>query len=431
MMWIRKGLATLCDQGLISGSNFVLGVALAKWLGASKFGAYVLLYAVFLLLANIAQGILLDPMSVLEPDLFPRRRRQYLGAVLWLNLMVSAAVTALLTLTLALVLLTHHGELAGAVAGVALAFPFVLLFWVLRCGAYLDFAPAAAARASLLYAGVAISGLVIVHRFLVLSPFATFALMAAGSLVASLYLLWGRMPESPRGADPDVRTVWSRHWQYGRWSLAGVAVNWVQAYSLSLASGWILGIREAGILAALVNFVLPVNHVVMASSRLLTPRLAELRAQQGSQSLGHVVRRLSIGFFGGAAAYWTVLLFFHGPLFRALYGDKFADVAPLVPWATAYIVIWAGMYVYEMGLRAALAPEADYYVLCATAAVILAVGIPAMHWAGLMGVFRATILANLIGLVTGIALFRRRVSLRRTPETKVAGMKPDPASITC
>src|SRR5580692_6677487 len=38
--WIAKGGLAIADYGLISGSNFLLGVLLARWLSPEHYGAY-------------------------------------------------------------------------------------------------------------------------------------------------------------------------------------------------------------------------------------------------------------------------------------------------------------------------------------------------------------------------------------------------------
>src|SRR5215207_5805684 len=77
--WVRKGAATILDQGLISGSNFVVTLALARLLGPESYGAYALVFSVFLLFAMLHQAILQEPMAVLASWHFSDRRREYLG----------------------------------------------------------------------------------------------------------------------------------------------------------------------------------------------------------------------------------------------------------------------------------------------------------------------------------------------------------------
>src|SRR5260370_28321963 len=61
-MATKGGLAVL-DQGLISGSNFLVGILLARWLAPEEYGAYALAFAIFLLLSFVSQSLLFDPMA--------------------------------------------------------------------------------------------------------------------------------------------------------------------------------------------------------------------------------------------------------------------------------------------------------------------------------------------------------------------------------
>src|SRR5260370_17857789 len=58
----KGGLAVL-DQGLISGSNFLVGILLARWLAPEEYGAYALPFAIFLLLSFVSQSLCFGPVS--------------------------------------------------------------------------------------------------------------------------------------------------------------------------------------------------------------------------------------------------------------------------------------------------------------------------------------------------------------------------------
>jgi len=83
------------DQGLISGSNFFLGIVLARWLGAEQYGAYALAFSTFLLVSLIYQALLLEPMSVFGSSTYRGSVRQYLGGLLWLQAAIAAVFVAL------------------------------------------------------------------------------------------------------------------------------------------------------------------------------------------------------------------------------------------------------------------------------------------------------------------------------------------------
>src|SRR3954451_1960960 len=59
--WASKGGLAILDQGLISGSNFLIGILLARWLIPAEYGAFSLAFSVFLLLSYVYQSLLSEP----------------------------------------------------------------------------------------------------------------------------------------------------------------------------------------------------------------------------------------------------------------------------------------------------------------------------------------------------------------------------------
>ena len=61
---VKKGTLAVIDHGLISGSNFLISVLLARWMLPEQYGALALAFAVFLLLSLSYQALLLQPLGV-------------------------------------------------------------------------------------------------------------------------------------------------------------------------------------------------------------------------------------------------------------------------------------------------------------------------------------------------------------------------------
>src|SRR2546430_16316380 len=92
------------------------------------------------------------------------------------------------------------------------------------------------------------------------------------SLLASAELLWRlnpRLGRDPQG--PCLREVSRRHWNYGRWALAGAVFLWVPwniCYPL-VTKFW--GLAETGTLRALLNLALPITQAHSALTLLFLP----------------------------------------------------------------------------------------------------------------------------------------------------------------
>src|SRR3984885_8096272 len=90
--WAAKGGLAIIDYGLISGSNFLLGILLARWLTPKEYGAYALSFSFFILAGFLYQSLLLEPLSVFSGTLFRDNLRGYLKTTLWIHWALSAVM---------------------------------------------------------------------------------------------------------------------------------------------------------------------------------------------------------------------------------------------------------------------------------------------------------------------------------------------------
>src|SRR6516162_583127 len=62
--WTTKGGLAILDQGLISGSNFLISVLLGRWLMPAQYGAFALAFTIFILLSYAYHAFLAEPQGV-------------------------------------------------------------------------------------------------------------------------------------------------------------------------------------------------------------------------------------------------------------------------------------------------------------------------------------------------------------------------------
>jgi O-antigen/teichoic acid export membrane protein len=94
--WITKGGLAIVDQGLISGSNFLIGILLARWLMPEQYGAFALAFSVFLLLSYVYQSFLAEPQAVFSGSAYSGSLRGYLKTLLGIHLILTCFGVVLL-----------------------------------------------------------------------------------------------------------------------------------------------------------------------------------------------------------------------------------------------------------------------------------------------------------------------------------------------
>ena len=163
--WVTKGGLAILDQGLISGSNFLIGILLARWLVPAQYGAFSLAFSVFLLLSYVYHALLSEPQGVFSGSAYRQCLRGYLKALLGIQAILTVFGLALLGGSAAVVYALGKADgLPGALAGVAIASPCILFFWLLRRAYYMNLAPARAAVGAFIYCVLVTGGLFVAYK---------------------------------------------------------------------------------------------------------------------------------------------------------------------------------------------------------------------------------------------------------------------------
>jgi O-antigen/teichoic acid export membrane protein len=413
--WSTKSGLAILDQGLISGSNFVVSILLARWLTPEQYGAYAVAFGVFILLSLIYMALLLEPMAVFGSSTYQNCLREYFR--LLVRLQVGVALLIITPLGIAALVawkLAPASGLPGALAGVTLASPCLFLFWLARRAYYLELSPARAVRGAFLYFCIVLGGLGLVYHENLLSPFSAFLLIALGSLVTSglmLSHLQQALPSS--GASSLVtREIWQKHWAYGRWALATAVASWIPTYIYYPMLSSFNGMGHSGELRALMNFANPIEQTQIALAMLFLPYAARVQgADRLRKSSLELSLRLTLVSVGVTAAYWGMVILFRTQLFQVLYSGKYLEVAPLLRTVAIGSLFWSAAYGSAIVLRAMESPASIFVAYITAAVASLLVGVVASRFFGVVGAVWGINISDAVSFLMVVVLLRRKVTL--------------------
>ncbi|MGO9126859.1 MAG: hypothetical protein ACLP6G_18480 [Terriglobales bacterium] len=407
-----KGSLAIVDQALISGSNFLIGILLARWLGAEQYGAYAIAFSVFILLTLVYQSLVLEPMAVYGGSTYRNCLRGYVGTLFRIHFALSLSLVIVFGASALIIKeFTQQASLAGAMAGVTVASPCVLVLLLARRTFYLEFSPGAAAAGSLLYCALVLVSLFIAYYRGLLSTFSAFVLIALGALVSSI-LLWLRLRvELPQGGPaPKLKDTWQRHWSYGRWALASCVASWIPAYIYYPILSSFTGMAQSGQLKALMNLTLPFEQTKAALSMLFLPYAARVVSQKGKAGVMALTGQMTFLAFGGAIAYWGIVLPFRDPVFHWLYSGKYMEVISLLPLVAFGQVFWSAAYGPAIALRGMQSPDSVFKAFAVATLASLVVGIPLTWFWGLKGAIWGSNIADVTSLIMVFAMVRQKLN---------------------
>ena len=395
--WAKKGGLAALDQGLFSGANFLVNILLARWLAPKEYGAFAVALSVFYLLAGFHTAVLTEPMMVFGAGKYREQFRKYLGMLFYGHWGLSALI-ALLLAGAAFVMRNLGSEaMAQALAGLAIASPFLLLLWLTRRGCYAEMRPQWAVLGSSINLAVVLAGLFLLWRAGLLSSLSGLVLLGAAAGIASLALTALHLRPRLLGFTGNLTKsmLIKDHWRYGKWSTATVLLMWVPGniyYSLFPITD---GLATSGALRALHNLVLPLLQAMSALGLLVLPSLSATVYSESQTLFQRKVWRLLFFFVGGAAVYWAILAMLHHPLVEWLYGEKYAREAYLLV-ILGFLPVSAGaVSVLGAALRSLERPDYVFRAYLLTFASGLVVGVPMTISFGLPGAILGQIISSL------------------------------------
>src|SRR5579862_165665 len=399
--WVSKGGLAILDQGLISGSNFLVSILLARWLMPDQYGAYAVAFGIYMMLVLVYQSLVLEPMGVFGGSVFRHNLRGYVRTLVSLHITLSVCIFSALLISWAV---SHHvnsgSAVTGALAGIAFASPCLMAFSLARRCFYVELSPAPAAAGAFIYSTVVLAGLYLVYQRSLLSPFVAFLLLGSGALVTGIVLMFGvRSKLSGTGAAPSLGEAWHRHWRYGRWALAGCIAGWLPSYIYFPLLSSFTGMAESGQLKALMNLTLPFEQMKGALVMLVLPyaaRIAEQNGKAGARALG---TRLTWASIIGAVMYWAFIIPLHKPVFHLLYSDRYTDVAYLLPALALGQIFWSATFGPSLALRAMESPASVFVALAIATVGSLVIGVPATWFFGLKGAIWGSNAADIFSFV--------------------------------
>lgn len=414
--WVTKGGLAILDYGLFSGSNFLLGILLARWLAPEQYGAYALAFSIFILVTFLYQALVLEPLSVFSGTSYPNNLRGYLQSNVWLHWGISFVICLALGGTAVAARVWWHSPVSAmAFAGMTVAAPFILIHALGRRSFYLKLSPGPAAFGSAFYCAFVVGGSFLVYKLGWLSAFTAYLVMGVAALAGGLIMLFQLNAKlEPATEKVHLKTTWGKHWEYGKWALATCIVGWIPTYVYIPLVSKFSGLAVAGELRALMNLGGPVLQTYAALSMLFLPLAARVQSNQGRRGASGLTLKLTALFVAGALAYWAILIPLRGPLFRMLYAGKYMDASSLLPLFAAETIVWSAALGPAILLRAMESPRSLFFANGAASVVALLFGIPATRFFGLRGVIWSMVLANVLYVLVAFVMLGRKVATLKT-----------------
>ena len=411
---LRKWSWGVADQGLISTTNFVTMVLLARGLGPGAFGTFSLVYSALLFANGIQGALILQPHSVLSAERTGPNYRDYTASTGVAQLLLSAAA-ALLAAAVGCVGALAEWPLTPTVFALALCIVAWQAHEYVRRVLYDERRLRGAFwNDAVCYGGqtMAVAGLWAMEALTV--PLALWAMAAASAAAAAVGARQIQTSLTGRVSLPLL----AENWRLGKW-LAGAEVGyWASSQAYLYLTGLLLGSAAAGVMRAAYVIFGPVRIIGFFLRTVLPNSFARALAGDGKAAMHEQVKSVWSGVAPVTAAYCLLAAVFADPLVRVLYGSQFAGHARVVALYAVFAFVAMMTSVITSALRAGrLARHLFISQLWATA-LALPVGWVLIAHQGIEGAVVGMILTNLMVGLSNYLAYRREQSAPAAPDSR-------------
>nr|WP_249137245.1 polysaccharide transporter [Bradyrhizobium tropiciagri] len=390
----------LVDQGLLSGSAFVLTIVLANVLDINSFGRFSVAWSFSILIEAVFLRGLFDDGLPATAHRIPRTRWPQLRLGLYLSSLLVSGSLGLLLVIAGLVIAAVGGEAGGLVIATGLAIPAVRLQSMFRRICYLDGRLPRAVASSLTYCVVLVASAGLMIALKLTGAAAAMACIAiSGAVAASLLLI-----HTGELAWPEVRIFRGslrRLFRNGRWFVATSLTYWIGSIGLIPVCGVLIGLDASASLRILLLVFAPLSQFCATMFSVRLPEIAsELRA--GRRSAVAAAARENALLLGSIAVAYGAIVVLLGQRILALviHGQTYqigTGSLALMGAAMALDAVWLGL---ALPLFATGRPQ-RFMLSRITGLVALCCVLPlaAEAW-GIMGAVAAMVASSAASVIT-------------------------------
>ncbi|MCK5023907.1 MAG: hypothetical protein KAS04_07055, partial [Candidatus Aenigmarchaeota archaeon] len=295
---------TVIDQALVSGTNFITGLVLARILGIDAYGLFILLAGVTLFASSMQNAIIISPMMVHGPSYKKGASQNYYQTTAILQTVLTL-VFFLLILIIGTILNNTllDSRLNNLILPLALATSgFLLQEYYRKYFFSVNKTIQALVNDSLSY-GIQLISIIAVHYFygievescLYIMAITSFIAVIHGTIISGLFYIISKITYT------NIKDTIAKHWAFGKWLIARNMTYWLSTQMVIYMTGIFLSISAVGAMGAARNIVGIINILFLALNNFATPRASKIYASQGINGLSKYMRRLSL-IGGGATA---------------------------------------------------------------------------------------------------------------------------------
>lgn len=384
--FLHKGVWGLADHALMSATNFVTMVLLARVLTPRDFGLYALTYTTLIFLSGVQSALISQPHTMLGS---PRSGAQFVryttGSAM--SQAALAVATAAIIALLALVVSRFDAQASRLLFACAPATAAWQMQEFVRRVLYTRTHVIKVFANDLVSYGGQLVLIVLFWQMSILGPVSALTALTVTSAIGALLGIWqiwpylGKLPSWS-----EFATTAAENWNFGKWLLGGSLAQWTSARVYPLLAAGLVSVAATGVVKATQTLVGPTHILMYAIDPLVGPKSAKVYAGGGAPALRALIVKVQLLVLVTIGGYCLLVAVLAKPLLNVVYGPEYGQYA----WLLSSIAIVTIFKTLRSPLRLALSAVGETSALfrlrLASSVANLTVGLAAVYFFGLPGI---------------------------------------------
>ena len=390
----EQKLLVLFDQGMVSGSNFVIGILIARFLGIEQFGVYGFIYLIYLFCLGLQQAFFVMPLYSLGPAYSADKKKAYLSSLLIIQTVFALFFSFVCFLALTFIPTSISPKIQEFAGLIALTSLFVLLQ---------DFL-----RRLFLFQGF-FKNLILLDSIAYLFQIVLFILMyfldefnlescikvVCFTMLISVIYGFSKIKKTEYKLSVLRKTL-IRHWSFSKWLLARAILTYSSGNFFIIAAGTILGpvaigaIKMGQNLHGLMNviFLAIENHVPIVSANVLQ--------QKGRLALYRYLKTVTLKSLFVCSILGMTILIFSTWLIANLYGNDYQEYAYVLVWFAIINLLVCISMPFRFALRTLEKTQSLFFATALSALFGLLLAYPLIETFQMNGLLFGLLMSQLI-----------------------------------
>jgi O-antigen/teichoic acid export membrane protein len=403
----REGYLAAVDQGIISLSNFVATILLARASTPTELGVYGVGFTSLRLIRALQEGLTIQPLNAFGAGMKEADFKPYATSTSLIQVLL-ALFSALAAALGGWLLISTGNDVAGPTL-FALWSPF--FFWQLqeyiRRVLYTRGSIASAVFNTVLANGFRLGLMIWWMSSARLNGVLSLQAIAWGSLLALLPGLWQTRNFWTQDFI-NLKETWKRNWAFGRWLIGSTIANWIAVEFYPVLTAGMLSFAAAGAYRAIQNLVAPIHLLMRALDTFLTPRAARFYQRDHWGILDRLTRLTYMILGVPIFAILAIAVIFREQLLELLYGSTYLAYSNGIILMALFYALWFAYWPLQIILKAARISTPIFIAnLCAILAMFT-LGIWMINRWGVYGTMAGQALNALVAFIV-LAWFWRAI----------------------